>query len=104
MVDTIKAYFFHVTFEQISREKNRAADAMATLASLLQLPDEHEWYEFLVEEVVQPTFTQLESHIIFLLDTPHSPWYDSYLCDNIMPSNLSQNQKWNLSDKPRIIH
>ena len=35
MVDTLKACFVHITFEQISIEKNRATDAMATLASLL---------------------------------------------------------------------
>ena len=73
-------------------------DAMATLASLLQLLNHQERYAFLVEEVVQPTFTQPKSHITFLLDTPISPWYDSiyaYLHDNIMPSNLFWNQKQN---------
>ena len=52
-------------------------NAMAPLASFLQLPDQHESYEFLVEEVVTHTFTQPESHIIFFLDTPKSPWQDS---------------------------
>ena len=35
MIDTLKECFFHITFEKISRDKNRVADAMATLASLL---------------------------------------------------------------------
>lgn len=81
-----------IIFEKIHRDKNRVVDAMAIFASLLQLPDQQERYEFLVEEVVQPKFTQLESHISFLLDTPDSHCNDSifaYLCDNIMPSNLS---------------
>ena len=39
MVDTLKECFVHITFEQISREKNRAENAMATLASLLQLSE-----------------------------------------------------------------
>ena len=98
MVDTLKACFFHITFEQIPREKNRAIDAMATLASLLQLLEQHERYEFLIEEVVQPTFTQPDSLIVYHLDTPDSLWYNPiiiYFCDNIIPSNLSHNQRQN---------
>ena len=39
MVDTLKVCFVHITFEKKFREKNRVADAMATLASLLQLSE-----------------------------------------------------------------
>ena len=39
MVDTLKACFVHINFEKITRDKNKAIDAMATLASLLQLPE-----------------------------------------------------------------
>lgn len=35
MVDDFKKYFVEITFEQIPRNDNKAADAMATLASLL---------------------------------------------------------------------
>ena len=66
MVDTLKACFVHITFEKIPREKKRVANAMATLASLLQLLKQHELYEFLVEEVVQPMFTQPDSLTIFI--------------------------------------
>lgn len=98
LVDTLKACFVPITFDLIPRDKNRANNAMPTLTSLVQLLDQHEQYEFLVEEVVQPRFTQPKSHIIFHLDTLDSPWYDSicaYLCDNVMHSNLSRNQKYN---------
>lgn len=37
MVDDLKKYFTFVTFQQIPRTTNRAADAMATLASIPQL-------------------------------------------------------------------
>lgn len=35
MVDTLKACFIHITFEQNPRDKNKVGDVMATLASLL---------------------------------------------------------------------
>lgn len=35
MVDDFKQYFVHITFEQIPRLNNKAADAMAAIASLL---------------------------------------------------------------------
>ena len=34
IVNTLKACFAHITFEKIPRERNRAADVMATMASL----------------------------------------------------------------------
>ena len=98
MVDTLKACFVHINFEKITRDKNKAIDAMATLASLLQLHKQHEQYEFLVEKVVQPIFTQPNSIIIFHLDTPNSLWYNpiiTYLYNNTIPSNLSCNQRHN---------
>ena len=98
MVDTLKAYFVHITFEPIPREKNKAIDAMATLASLLQLWEQHEWYEFLVEEVVQPMFTQPNSFVVFHLNAPNSLWYNpiiTYLRDSTIPSNPSCNQRHN---------
>lgn len=37
MVDSLRLYFTFVSFKKIPREKNKVVDAMATLASLLQL-------------------------------------------------------------------
>lgn len=39
MVDDLQKYFAHVTFQQIPQVDNKAADAMATLASMLQMPE-----------------------------------------------------------------
>lgn len=96
MFDTLKGFFVHITFEKILRDKNITTDTMDTLASLLQLLKQHEQYEFLVEEVVQPVFTQPNSLILCHLDDPDSLWYNpiiTYLCDNTIPSDLSHNQK-----------
>ena len=41
--------FAHITFQQVPRADNKAADAMATLASLLQMPENDLRHEFLVE-------------------------------------------------------
>ena len=35
MVDTLKAFLVHITFEKIHIDKNRVVDPMSTLASLL---------------------------------------------------------------------
>ena len=37
MVDDMKNYFSHITFQQVPHIDNKATDAMATLASLLQM-------------------------------------------------------------------
>ena len=37
MLDDMKKYFSHITFQQVPQENNKAIDAMATLASLLQM-------------------------------------------------------------------
>lgn len=37
MVDSLRLYFTFVSFQQIPQEENKAANAMATLASLLHL-------------------------------------------------------------------
>ena len=39
MVDDMKKYFSHITFQQVPRADNKATYAMATLASLLQMPE-----------------------------------------------------------------
>lgn len=77
-----------ITFEQIPREKNRVADAMATLASLLQKPDQNKKYEFLVEELVKLAFNLPEAQIVALLHGHDSPWYGpiyTYLKDQVLP-------------------
>ena len=49
MVDDLKKYFAHITFQQVPRANNKVADVMATLASLLQMPENDLRHEFLVD-------------------------------------------------------
>lgn len=96
IIEYLKKKFTLITFEQVPREKNKAADIMVTLASLLQMSNQSERYKFLVEEMEQSTFDPSNSYIIFLLVGHDSPWYGSiytYLKDQTLPLEKTQNQK-----------
>lgn len=73
MVDTLKTSFTTITFEQIPRDHNRAADTMATIASLLDLPQNSTRYEFLVEQLWIPAYDIPESEMICRLVSSESP-------------------------------
>lgn len=75
MVDDFKQYFVHITFDQIPRLDNKAADAMSTIASLLQILEQQSHYEFLVEKLFSPTYDNYASHIIYALTSSKSPLY-----------------------------
>lgn len=98
MVDDFKHYFMHITFDQIPRLNNKEADTMATIASLLQIPEQQSRYEFLVEQLFSPAYDHSESHVIYALTGSDSllygPIYD-YLKNNILPIDQSHNQKCN---------
>lgn len=71
---------------------------MATIASLLQIPDQPNHYEFLVEQLFSPTYNNFESQVICHIVDFDSPLYEriyTYLKDNILPLDLSRNQKHN---------
>lgn len=68
MVDDFKKYFVNITFEQIPRLDNKAVDAMATIASLLQIPGKKGRYEFLVEQLFSPTYDNSKSQVICALN------------------------------------
>ncbi|GLJ53605.1 hypothetical protein SUGI_1143560 [Cryptomeria japonica] len=96
MVDKLKASFTTITFEQIPRDQNRVADAMATIASLLNLPQNSTRYEFLVEQLWIPAYDIPESKMICCLVGSESPWYGefyTYLRDHTLPPNQSNNQR-----------
>lgn len=98
MVDDIKKYFVEITFQQIPRNDNKAADAMATLASLLQTQENQQRYEFLVEDLFYPTHNCPDSQTICHLVRHDSSRYSqtyTYLKDNTLPPDLSKNQKRN---------
>lgn len=98
MVDDSKKYFVEITFEKIPRNDNKVADVMATLSSLLQTHENQECYEFLVEELFYPSHNCPDSHTICLLIGHDSSLYGqtyTYLKDNTLPPDLSNNQKRN---------
>lgn len=51
LVDQLKEHFLHIQFIQVPRLQNKAADAMATIGSLLDIPCEATQYEFFVDPV-----------------------------------------------------
>ena len=56
LIDALRNYFTFVTFQQIPRAENKVVDAMATLASILQLQENESQFEFLVEELCHRTY------------------------------------------------
>lgn len=98
IVDEFKNYFVDITFEQIPRNDNKAANVMATIASLLQTQEKQDRYEFLVEELFYLAYdcpdTQLICHL-FGRDSSHYGQIYTYLKDSTLPLNLSKNKKWN---------
>ncbi|WP_369012029.1 hypothetical protein, partial [Escherichia coli] len=52
LVEEFKEHFEEVSFTQIPRNENKAIDAMATIASLLQNQENQQHYEFLVEDIL----------------------------------------------------
>lgn len=95
MVDDLKQHFTKIDFEQIPREQNRAADAMATIASLIDLPLNETLYKFLVDNLLVPSYEITPTKIICVVG-PESQLHGSiftYLRDNTCPLDLSNNQR-----------
>ena len=79
-------------------KKNKATDAMATIASLLDVEDTKARFEFLVEPVSYPSYDDPNTQIIGYINGQDSPPYGDlygYIKTNTIPSNLSHNQKCN---------
>jgi ribonuclease HI len=99
MIDDFKKYFVEIKFEQIPIINNKVVDVMATIASLLQIPDKRSRYEFMVKQVFSLVYDDLESQVISHLTEANTSPYETiyaYLRDNTLPPNLSCNQKHNL--------
>lgn len=91
MVDDLKKYFSHITFQQVPQANNKVADAMATLASFLQMPENDLRHEFLVEKLLYPTYNTPKYLKIFSIvgyDSSHYHHIYSYLHDQIILDNL----------------
>lgn len=67
MVDEFKSYFTQINFEQIPRDNNRVVDAMATIASLVIMPSNAEYCEFLVEPLLESSYNVPQSKMICLI-------------------------------------
>ena len=73
MVEFLKSKFVTVSFSQLPRVHNRQADAMATIASMIDMPHNIERCEFLVEQLLIPAFELPQSEFVCKLVGPNSP-------------------------------
>ena len=92
LVDKLKEHFTQIEFIQVPRLQNKAANAMATIGSLLEIPREAMQYEFLVDQLHEPTYKNDESTWVYILVGPQSPWYNkihAYLLNGIMSPHLT---------------
>ena len=65
---------------------------MATIGSLLEMSFEATEYEFLVEQLHEPTYESDESIWVCVLVGPQSPWYHeihTYLLNSIISPHLT---------------
>ena len=65
---------------------------MATIGSLLEIPQDATQYEFLVEQLHQPAYENDDSTRVCVLVGPQSPWYHeihAYLKDGIISPHLT---------------
>ena len=99
MVDDMKKYFSHITFQQIPRTDNKAEDAMETLASLLQMLENDLRYKFLVDTLHYPAYDTPKTRMICSIvghDSSHYHHIYSYLHDQTISDGLTQNEKHHL--------
>ena len=99
MIDSLRWYFTFISFQQIPRVENKVVDAMATLASLLQLEQHESRFEFLVEELHHPIYDSQEIHVICTLVGHESSRYGAiylYICDGIIPKTFNWSKHRNL--------
>ena len=79
MVDDMKKYFAHITFQQVPRADNKVVDAMATLASLLQMLENDLWHDLLVDTLHYPTYDTPETRMIcFIIGNDSSCYHNIY--------------------------
>ena len=75
---------------------------MATIGSLLEIPQAATQYEFLVEQLLTPAYANEDSNRVCILVGPQSPWYHeihAYLNNGIISPHLACTQRQNLIRK-----
>ena len=75
MVDFLKSKFITIYFHQIPRIHNKKADTMATITSMIDMPQNLEHSKFLVEQLLIPSFELSQSEFVCELVGPNSPQY-----------------------------
>ena len=96
IVEDLRQHFTEIVFQQIPRANNKAVDAMATIASMIAMPEYSPKCEFLVENLFTPAYEQTDSELVCEIFGPESPWYAnifSYLHHKTIPFILSPNQR-----------
>lgn len=69
---------------------------MATISSMVDMPQNVERCEFLVEQILIPSFELSQSKFVCEIVGPNSPLYQDiyeYLHAQILPPNLSKNER-----------
>lgn len=72
MVDFLKSKFVTISFRQLPWIHNKQADAMATIASMIDMPQNVEHCEFLVEQLLIPAFELPQAEFVCKLVGPNS--------------------------------
>ncbi|XP_057849976.1 uncharacterized protein LOC131060672 [Cryptomeria japonica] len=96
LVEEFKQHFTNVAFEQIPRIQNRATNAMAMVGYLLNMPNNGTQFEFIVEQLMVPTYEIPSSEYVCMIVEPESLGYRevyAYLHDQYMSLDLSRNQR-----------
>ena len=69
-VDQLTQHFTRLQFTQVPRIQNKAENAMATIGSLLEIPQATTQYEFLVEQLLTPAYVNEDSNRVCILVGP----------------------------------
>ena len=68
---------------------------MATIASMISMPEYSPKCEFLIENIFTLSYEKIDSELVYDIVGPKSPWYAnifSYLHHKTIPIALTQNQ------------
>lgn len=76
MVEDYKEHFNNTTFEEIPRIHNKAVNAMATVGSLLNMPNNETQLEFIVEQLMIQAYEIPSLEYICEIVGLESPWYN----------------------------
>lgn len=79
LVDKMKEHFLSLQIMQVPRLQNKEIDAMNTIRSLLEIPQDATQYEFLVEKLHTPSYENANFEMVCILVGPQSPWHHTLM-------------------------